>query len=392
MKQIKKFFRKNLSEKNKKNIHQDLINHGFQTYLFDNNKAVWSPRSYENFATEAYSKNVIAFRAINMIASSCSSVDWQVKKQGEILNESYLLNILNCPSPNISGKELIENFISHLLISGNAYLLKIHDNQGNLAELHNLKPSNIKIICNKNGNIDGYLYKINNKEFFYKYDNISGQSDILHLKYFNPLNDYYGMSPIEAASFAIDQHNQAAIWNQSLLQNSAKPSGALVFKTKDGSGGYLSDEQYDRLKTQVNEQFSGASNAGKPMLLECGLDWKEMSFSPKDMDYLEAKHTSAREIALAFGMSPQLLAIPGDNTYSNLSEARLAFWEQTILPLLDKMQNKLNNWLLGKNSSLKLIYDKNNIPALALKRDKYWQKINDARFLSDDEKKRILGV
>ncbi len=120
----------------------------------------------------------------------------------------------------------------------------------------------------------------------------------------------------------------------------------------------------------VSENFTGSVNAGKPMILEGGLDWKEISLSPKDMDFIEGKNSAARDIALAFGVPPQLLGIPGDNTYSNLVEARTALWEQTIIPLAENTIDHISKWLAklcGENYTLKL--DKDNIPAIASKRE-----------------------
>src|SRR5690606_38481596 len=129
---------------------------------------------------------------------------------------------------------------------------------------------------------------------------------------------------------ALDLHNAAGAWNKALLDNSARPSGALVYAPKDG--GNLSEEQFDRLKTELEEGYTGAGGAGKPLLLEGGLDWKAMGLSPKDMDFIEAKHVASREIALAFGVPSMLLGIPGDNTYANYAEANRAFYRLTILP------------------------------------------------------------
>ncbi len=96
------------------------------------------------------------------------------------------------------------------------------------------------------------------------------------------------LSPVEAASYSIDMHNNANGWNQALLQNSARPSGALVVKQADNQSANLSEDQYQRIKSQIDEQFSGTANAGRPLLLEGGLEWKEMSLSPREMDYIEA--------------------------------------------------------------------------------------------------------
>jgi HK97 family phage portal protein len=224
-------------------------------------------------------------------------------------------------------------------------------------------------------------------------DRITGRSGILHVKTFHPLDDWYGMSPIEAAAYSIDQHNQASAWNQSLLQNGARPSGALVVKPgAEGMPGALSEEQYYRLKEQIDTQFSGAANAGRPLLLEGGLDWKEMSLSPRDMDFINSKYASARDVAFAFGLPPQLLGIPGDNTYSNLAEARLALWEQTILPMVDQLCDALNLWLLPHfGDRLELTYDTDSISALMPRREALWAQLEKASFLSDDEKRAMLG-
>ena len=79
----------------------------------------------------------------------------------------------------------------------------------------------------------------------------------------------------------------------------------------------MTDDQFSRLKSELETSFQGARQAGRPLLLEGGLDWKPLSLTPKDMDFIEAKNVAAREIALAIGVPPMLLGIPGDNTYSN---------------------------------------------------------------------------
>ncbi|GAT77837.1 HK97 family phage portal protein, partial [Ehrlichia ruminantium] len=205
-----------------------------------------------------------------------------------------------------------------------------------------------------------------------------------HIKNFHPLNDWYGLSPIEAASYSIDQHNQAGSWNQAMLQNGARPSGALIVNAKNTNNGSLTQEQYNRLKAQVDDFYSGPRNAGRPILLEGGLEWKEMSLS---------KHSSARDIALAFGVPPQLLGIPGDNTYSNLIEARLSLWEQTVLPHLDNIISHFNNWLTPKfGNNIFLSYDKDSISVLTEKRKQLWQYVENATFMTINEKRAAFGL
>ena len=75
---------------------------------------------------------------------------------------------------------------------------------------------------------------------------------------FHPANDHYGSVPIEAAATAIDIHNEAAGWNKALLDNSARPSGALVY----GRRWAATAEQFERLKTELETNFQGASTPG----------------------------------------------------------------------------------------------------------------------------------
>ena len=216
-----------------------------------------------------------------------------------------------------------------------------------------------------------------------------GVPPILHLRLFHPANDYYGMSPIEAASTAIDIHNTAAQWNKALLDNSARPSGALVYT---GGEGRLTAEQFTRLRDELETGFQGARQAGRPLLLEGGLDWKPLGLSPKDMDFIEAKNAAAREIALALGVPPMLLGISGDNTFSNYQEAQRAFWRSTVLPLFNRTAKALAGWLAPAwGDTLDLRGDLDQIDALTMEREALWARLQGTSFLTDDEKRAAIG-
>lgn len=371
---------------------------GMQSLFHTPGKPVWMPREYGRFADEAYTRNVIAYRAITMIAQGAASVDWvlyRLDAEGNrhVVHEHPLLRLLQHPNPCCGGAEFFEAVYAYKLISGNSYIQAIAPDGLVPHELHTLRPDRVQIIAGGACVPEGYRYTVGNyaRDFFV--DRLTGYSDILHLKCFHPLNDWYGLSPIEAAAYSIDQHNHASMWNQSLLQNGARPSGALIVKTGDNQTGLLSDDQFHRLKQQLDEHYSGSGNAGRPLLLEGGLEWKEMSLSPKDMDFIEMKYGAARDIALAFGVPPQLLGIPGDNTYSNLAEARLALWEQTILPLLDNTADALNTWLTQRfDHDLVISYNENTISALAPRRESIWNRVENSSFMTDSEKRRAVGL
>jgi len=385
--------------KEKKNYYGHFNKYNeIKSYYQPLGKAVWSDRNFEAFAREGYIKNVICYKCVSMLARSASSIPFLVydKKTNSKIDEHPLLDLLNNPNPNQSRVEFFEALYSYKLISGNTFIQAVLLDKNNFKdpkELFVLRPERMTIITNNSSIPAGYKYKVNSLETTFYVNSLTGQSEILHIKNFNPLNDWYGLSPVEAASYSIDQHNEASRWNQSMLQNGARPSGALMVKNDGENSAFLTDEQFIRLKNQLNEEFGGSKNVGKPLLLEGGLEWKEMSLSPADMDFLNTKYSCARDIALAFGVPSQLLGIPGDNTYSNLSEARLSMWEETIIPMVENVLGALEKWLIPMYSeNIGLYYEKNKITALSSRQESFWNKIANATFLSDKEKKELLDL
>jgi len=220
----------------------------------------------------------------------------------------------------------------------------------------------------------------------------AGASPICHIRSFHPQDDHYGLSALQAAASAVDVHNSASRWSKALLDNAARPSGAIVYRGADGAGG-LSQDQYDRLVSEMESQHQGARNAGRPMLLEGGLDWKPMGFSPSDMEFQQTKEAAAREIAIAFGVPPMILGIPGDATYANYQEANRALMRMTVLPLATRVLSALANWLEDfSGEELDLRPDVDQIPALAAERDTHWRRVAEAAFLTNAEKRALLGL
>jgi len=358
-------------------------------------RARWTPRDYAALAREGYSKNAIVHRAVRLIAESIGGLSFVLYEGAAEHSAHPLLDLLARPNPRQDGASLMENIAAHLLLAGNAYVEAV-GLQGNMAgegaaqvrELYALRPDRMKLVPGPDGWPQAYEYTVVGQTV--RFDQSAAQPPILHLTFFNPVDDYYGLSPLEAAAVAVDTHNAAAKWNKALLDNAARPSGALVYSGADGL--VLADQQFARLKKELEEQYQGTANAGRPLLLEGGLDWKAMLLSPKDMDFMEAKHSAAREIALAFGVPPMLLAIPGDNTYSNYQEASRVFWRQTVLPLAGRIASALTQWLAPSfGAGLSLAVDTDRIEALSGDRAALWERVTKAPFLTVNEKRAATG-
>ena len=344
-----------------------------------------------NITASEYANNVIVYRCVNIISQAASHIPWVVidKSSGRQvkLTQHPIYEILKRPNHLQAGAEFFSELVASKLLYGNSYIL----GQGEkiISSLHLLHPNNMEFV-QQNGVQPHYVYKNNGKEIKFPINSKTNKSQILHIKNYNPNSATKGLSCLKPASRAIELHNSTSDWNNSLLKNGARPTGALVMKD---SGQYLSDDQFERLQEQLYDKFSGSNNAGKPLLLEGGLDWRDMSINPKDMDYIESKNAASREIALAFGLPPQLLGISGDNTYSNMQEARLALWEETIIPLLDKLSDSLSAWLSSwHNKDIIIDFDRDAISAISEKRQNTWEKISNANFMTINEKRSFVGL
>ena len=350
--------------------------------------AHWTHTDYASLARRGFMSNPIVYRCIRLISETAAAVPMLAYEGVQENNEHPILDLLRRPNSRQSGKEFMEALIGHLLVSGNAYLERIMLND-TPRELHLLRPDRVKVLSDKSGWVQGYEYQSGGSKKQHRVLE-TGFCDVTHLTLFHPLDDHYGFAPLQAALMALDVHNSANQWNKALLDNSARPSGALVYASAAGT--QLSQDQFSRLKEELEEGYTGANRAGRPLLLEGGLDWKAMGHSPRDMDFVEARNAAARDVALAFGVPPMLLGIPGDNTYSNYQEANRAFTRQTLLPMINRTVDNLNHWLQPEfDTPVRVAIDEDRVEGLASEREAVWARLNSAEFLSDDEKREALG-
>jgi HK97 family phage portal protein len=351
--------------------------------------AHWSGRSYAALARGGFMRNPVAHRAMRMIAEAAAAVPWLAYQATAEVADHPALSILSRPNGRQGGPDFFETLYGHLLLSGNAYVEPLMIG-GVLRELHLLRPDRVSVVEGRDGWVAGYDYRAGGAARRLPAETDDGRLALLHLKLFHPLDDHSGFSPLVAAGAALDLSNAAAGWNKALLDNSARPSGALVYQPKDG--GNLSADQYQRLKEELEAGYAGAVNAGRPLLLEGGLDWKAMGLTPKDMDFIEAKNGAARDIALALGVPPMLVGIPGDNTYANYQEANRAFYRLTVLPLIARTAASFSAWLSDAfGAGLRLEPDLDRIAGLAGEREALWARVGAAGFLTDQEKREAVG-
>ena len=338
--------------------------------------AHWTEQTPAALARTGYRQNAIAYRCVRMIAEAAGSVPLKVDEAHGPLFAS--------PNSDQSGVDLREAFFARLQLYGTAFLEAVRlPGTDRVVGLHGGHPLAFRALEDQTGRLTGWRIGPEGRHRDVGRDE-RGWMPVFCLGLFDPDAPHGGQSPLMAAATALDIHNAGAQWTKALIDNSARPSGALVYGRE---GGHLTEDQFERLKAQLEEGYAGARNAGRPMLLEGGLDWTPMSLSPADMDFIEARREAAREIALAFGVPPMLLGIPGDNTYANYREANLAFWRHTILPLVRRFASGVGGWL-----DAEVRPDLEAVAALAPEREALWARVTAAEFLTDEEKRERVGA
>ena len=346
---------------------------------FDGGPLGRGPFDYNREVAEAYLANPVAQRSVRIVAEGVGSAPVACE-------DDRLAGLL---ARSCGSQPLLEVLAAQLALHGNAYVQLIKDGAGVPVELYPLRPERVQVVAGEDGWPTAYRYVLIDRTLTIALEDEHGWPNIIHLRGFHPTDDHYGAGCLAAAAPAVAVHNAASEWNRALLANAARPSGALVYDGEDG--GALSAEQFERLKAELQNAFQGHGNAGRPMLLEGGLDWKAMSLSPADMDFATLKAAAARDIALAFGVPPMLLGLPGDNTYANYREANRALWRLTLLPLAGKILAGLHAGLADWFAEAPQI-DVDRVPALAEDREKLWAQVSSADFLSGAEKRAMLGL
>lgn len=365
--------------------------------IFGGGQPVYTPKNFAGYTKEGYGKCATVYRCVNQIAGGGAQIPWSLTQDDEEVEdpEHALIKLLMRPNPFRGGARYWKEVVGFFVLVGNSYQEGISlDGVDTPSELWTQRPDRMRIIKHgKVGNVPGaYQYSFNGTTKTWPVDPIEGKSPIHHWNTFNPDDDFYGQSFLQAGSVAIDQDNYAGAWNLSLLQQSGRPQGAYKYAPANTVGATLTKDQRDQLRQDLENNIKGKDNAGKDLILDGGLEYERISLTPAEMDWLEGKVSSAREICTALGVPPQIIGLPGSQTFANYEEARLALYEDTIIPIMDSLTDELNHWLVPAfGEGLKLKLDLDEVPALAPRREKVWSRVTTSDWLTINEKREQTG-
>lgn len=334
-----------------------------------------------------------------MLGTEVAKIDLTLNDNiGETISyDSPVLELLRFPNATSSGRAFMEQLAIFYLLMGNAFVIATGKVNQPPKELLCVNPMSVTLACGP----DGYLETItvatsdSNPRIFTRksvdgrFRYFSQDAEIWHFKAFSAKvfsGDLWGMSSLTPIVVELDQYLEASNHNLSLLKRGARPSGALKFDEP------LSDDQFQRYQQQVDRFYSGARNAGRLLLLE-NAEFQQMSMTNADMDFAALKSSVTNTIYTSLRI-PLPLTNADATTYDNMSTSIISFYDNAVLPLLDKLLEEMTAFLiprfnLGRGTVIS--YDPEGLTVLEPRRVEKIAILQNAGVLTINELRHALG-
>ena len=290
-----------------------------------------------------------------------------------------LRTLLDHPNPFWSRQQLKRQIETDLLWHGNAFLGVEYGASGRPAELWRLRPDWMQVVPHRTQYIKGYLYTVNNREIAYE------PNEVIHFRYANPLNEYWGLSPLTVARYAAEMGVDAVLFNRKFFENGA--TVGMYLETDD----FMTKLQADELQARWDQAHRGAKRAHQTAVLHSGLKAKQGGINQKDAQWLEGMRWVTEDIARVYGV-PGPLVGEDKAVYRNIKDAEAALWHLTLLPELLWFAEILNDRLVPQFedpnlviapdlSEIEALQEDTNAQSLRLQRmvDRGIVTINEAR-------------
>ena len=242
----------------------------------------------------------------------------------------------------------------YLNLWGSAYWMLDRDSAGN-RELWPLRPDRMSIVPDKDEYIRGFVYQGRNRMVALTPD------EVVWFRYFNPLEEYAGLSPVAPARLAVDMGKDGLRFNRNFLRNSAQPDFVLLTNEQMNDGEV--EDFYRRWETR----YRGPANAHRPAVASFVRDIKTLGLSHREMDFIQGLRWSLEEVSRAYGVPRPLLSDLERATFSNVNAAERFFWRNTMVPEMEFLAGQVTRKLfpLLGYPELEMQFDLTAIEALA---------------------------
>lgn len=324
-----------------KRLYQSIIHKGAVPFSFFMNTGMMARVITKSDALDFYKSWVYACVARrSMGLAQIEFRLYRLKKNGDVeeIMEHELLELLYRVNPEMTKYNFIQlSIIYRDLLGASPWVLtKVNESDKYPSNIYIARPEYFRVQKDKSGQLVGYTYQIGTFKKTYSPD------EVIFLKNYNPRNPDRGIGVIEAVRMTAENDDYILQSNSNLLKNNARPSGFLETSTN------VSRETRKRLKKEFEKEYQGYENTYKPMLLEGGMKYKQVSLPPKDLDFIESRKMNRDEILSIFGVPKPVLGVFEDVNRASAVAAEYVFNKWTLEPLATEMVEQLNEFLVPK--------------------------------------------
>lgn len=290
-----------------------------------------------NVDTDFALKISTVWSCVDLLSGAMSTLPLHVKERTDsgrrVLYDHPVARLMMKPNPKMNGVVFRRAMMTSVCLRGNAYaFITERDVMQRPTRLDFVLPWNVSLW---EGDDDIYYTVAGNSARI-------PSRDVIHLKGLS-MNGLVGLSPIRQHAELLETSGNSLEFARSFYKNGCRTTG--VFK-KDGA---LSDEAYERLRKQLTEQYFGSKNAGKPLLLEDGLDYTAITIPPEDAQFIATRLQSVDEIAAIFRVPPHMVGNQSHSTYNNNEQQNLELYNLTLRPWIVNTEAELNDKLLRED-------------------------------------------
>lgn len=328
------------------------------------NKPKWTDWTVRHAFDDGFTASHVVYAGIQKIAKAMSSVPWvAMQKSAGVWNviedDNHRLNkLMNYPSPRVTRRAQLERTVQHLYLGGNGIWSKLYAG-GELIHLFSVTPDVLTPVPVRDSRLlAGYEFRNADETFMLDAD------ETVHFKFENPMDPFWGMSPLKAGAKVIDMEVEALDFNKISMENRGIVSGILSFDT------VLGEDAYKAARDRVNKGIKGKENSQKILILDRLAKYQRVAQTPAELDFLDSRKMTKEDIAMLLDIPLPLLSSMEGATLANVESLQYMFWVNTLIPLLDSLKEVMDMLICTPDfgADFWLVPDLSNVPALQANR------------------------
>ncbi|BCA60058.1 hypothetical protein HMP06_2827 [Sphingomonas sp. HMP6] len=300
----------------------------------------------------------VVLSCVNVISSNIAAFPVLVyRRQGaervEVLDHWLKRLVRYGPNPDQVWGAMLESAIASVELHGNALIELTRDASGAVLSMRFIPWAWVAMQLLPSGRVAFDVYEPTMPGAGARKRRLLAD-DVVHLK--DRSDDaMIGRSRLSRARDVLRTATSQQTFARNFLDLGAQPSGVITSEHP------LSAAQMTSIRSQFTDRFSGASNAGRALILDDMLKWSPMQVSPEDAELLNSRRFAVEEIARVYGVPPPMIGDLSHGTFTNSREAARWFGQFTLTPRVRRLEAELNRALFGYGSDLEIEFDMSSL-------------------------------